>query len=35
MEDVGNWNKYSPVNGFLILFDFVHEVPKKFYALGL
>jgi len=26
---------YSPVNGFLIVLDFVHRVPKKFYALAM
>ena len=35
MENIGYWDQYSPVNGFMILFDFVYVVPKKYYAIAL
>ena len=34
MENIGVFDRYAPVNGFLIIFDFLHIVPPKYYALA-
>ena len=35
MNNIGYSDKYSPVNGFLVLIDFVHTIPKNYYALAM
>ena len=35
IENIGYTDKYSPVNGFLVMYDFIHIVPRKYYAIAM